>query len=68
LIENLAFILPFFIFQDSAFLKLLMAKFGLLIFFDLATLVSNEVKSAKLKKKWPNLKRAYAYTTKEPFK
>jgi len=28
----------FFIFQDMAFLKLLMAKFGLFNFFDLATL------------------------------
>ncbi len=30
---NLAFIWPFFIFQDLAFLKLLMAKFGLFNFF-----------------------------------
>ncbi len=36
---NLAFIWPFFIFQDLAFLKLLMARFGLFNFLDLATLV-----------------------------
>ena len=38
---NLAFIWPFFIFQDLAFLKLLMAKFGLFNFFDLAILLSS---------------------------
>jgi len=33
---------PFFIFEDLAFLKLLKIKFGLFIFFDLATLPCQE--------------------------
>jgi len=37
--ENLAFIWPFFIFDELAFLKLPMDKFGLFNFLDLATLL-----------------------------